>query len=653
MTRRPLLALAPLLAVLSGVLAACSARTDVSLTGNTPARYSHVWITTQAVWLNTSATAGPDDAGWAKFPLSTPATVDLVAENGGTLGSLVTGLKVAPATYSQVRLIPVDPSAPLAASAQAAGAQFNAEADYVDSSGTTHQLALELLSPEKGIGIQTSLRVPVGNVGSALAGTRALGASNANSSVDQSFVTASANTGSVTSSTTTSPTTGLTTTTPTTTSTTTATFGTTAGTTAGTTSASTSAASSAPPNQFAVSLDGVRDLVQFTYATTPVTSAVMLSAHAAAYDLTRVGAIQGTLTLTSLTGIAGSSGAPAITVNAEVLSTDGTRRVVVSSTPVHSDGTFMLYPLAAGSDSAHPIDYDVVIHGAGIATIIIKGVQVAKSASNTSTTTPTASTQSGTGTTGTNTTSTPTTSSTTITPVSVGTLLPRAATSFTADLAAGGSRLPAGAAVAFYQTLATKGEVPYVIESAPIDPFNEVLANPQPLSKQTVDSGTWSSSATSVTLVSAAPTDGAGTYTVAASAPSFADGPLTTRVAAPGSGTTAMPFTLPALTLAAGVSSGTISATVTQATARKYTEGELLITHDGTLVASAPLNAALAGAGAVTVTGVPAGVSAAVYYVSVRAWNSSNPSGTLKRQAYPAAIDLRSTGSGSLQLTIN
>ena len=35
------------------VLAACSARTDVSLTGNTPAQYSHVWITTQEVWVNT------------------------------------------------------------------------------------------------------------------------------------------------------------------------------------------------------------------------------------------------------------------------------------------------------------------------------------------------------------------------------------------------------------------------------------------------------------------------------------------------------------------------------------------------------------------------------------------------------------------------
>ena len=31
------------------LLAGCSSRTDVSLTGNTPSQYSHVWITTQEV----------------------------------------------------------------------------------------------------------------------------------------------------------------------------------------------------------------------------------------------------------------------------------------------------------------------------------------------------------------------------------------------------------------------------------------------------------------------------------------------------------------------------------------------------------------------------------------------------------------------------
>jgi len=42
---------------LACLLAGCSARTDVSLTGNTPAQFSHVWITTQEIWVNASATA--------------------------------------------------------------------------------------------------------------------------------------------------------------------------------------------------------------------------------------------------------------------------------------------------------------------------------------------------------------------------------------------------------------------------------------------------------------------------------------------------------------------------------------------------------------------------------------------------------------------
>jgi hypothetical protein len=145
------------LAAVSGLLAGCSARTEVSLAGNTPAQYSHVYITAQAVWFNNSATAGPDDSGWQQFPLSTPTTVDLVADQDGSLGTLATDLKLLAGTYSQIRLIPVDSSAALTASAQAMGALYNAEADYVDSSGTTHQLPLELLNPDKGIGMQASL----------------------------------------------------------------------------------------------------------------------------------------------------------------------------------------------------------------------------------------------------------------------------------------------------------------------------------------------------------------------------------------------------------------------------------------------------------------------------------------------------------------
>ena len=584
MNRIPV-ALAVSIGGLCCAVAGCSTRTDVSVTGDTPAQYSHVWITAQAVWFNTSAIAGPDDGGWVRFPLSTPATVDLVTESGGTLGSLVTGLKLAPGTYSQVRLIPVDAAAPLTSSAQTAGARYNTEADYVDSASATQQLPLELLNPDKGMGIRGTLKVPVGNVGAALAGTS----------------TTTTGTTATTSNTTTPTTTP---TTPTTTTTTTS---------------------------FAITFDGARDLTPFTYAAATTPNGILLSSHASAFDLSEVGGIQGQLTLTNLTSTAGL---PAIEVSAQSLSADGTRHVVVSRTPVHADGSFLLYPLATSSST--PADYDLVIHGPGIATIIIKTVQVTlASSASTATTTSTEAAAN----------------ATTINPVSVGTLIPRAASAYTANPApASGTALPAGAQIAFYQTLATAGEVPYVIEASPIDPFNQVLASPQALSTGTVDSGTYSASGASVTLLSAAPAEHAGGYLVAASAPSFTDGPLTTTVSA---GTTTP--VVPGLTLAPGVTSGSISASVIQATAGKYDHGELLVTHDGTLVATAPLNTALAqGAGAtITVNGLPTGTSAALYYVSVRAWSLRNASVKLQRQSYPTAIDLRGSATGAVQVTIN
>jgi len=588
---RKSLSLAAPIAVLACVLAGCSVKTDVSVTGNSPALYSHVWITAQEVWFNTSANAGPDDGGWVKFPLSTPATVDLVTDSGGNLGSLVTGLKLASGNYSQVRLIPVDAAADLTSSAKTAGALYNAEADFVDSGGTPHQLPLELLSPDQGIGIQGSLSVPIGNIGAALSGA-------------------------------TTPTSS------------------TPSTTASATTSSTTTAS------FALDFDGARDLALFTYAGASSPNGILMSSHASAYDLSQVGGISGQLTLTNLTG---SSGLPAIQVSAEVLSADGTRHVVMSSTPVHADGSFLLYPLP--TSSSNPPTYDVVIHGARIATIIIKAVQVSPASSSTSSTT------SG------STSSTSTTGSSATNTVSVGTLIPRSASPYTVNLGnASGPALPAGAWVAFYQTLATKGEVPYLIEASPIDPFNQTLANfnqtlanAEGLSTGTIDSGTYNASGATVTLVSAAPVEKEGGYLVAASAPGYQDGPLTTSVAAPQPGTTAPPVTLPALTLAAGDSPGSISVSITQATAGKYDHGELLVGHDGTLIAAAPLDAALTqGPGAtVTVNSVPSGTPASLYYLTVRAWKSAAPSSTLHRQSYSTPIDLRGSACGSAQLTIN
>src|SRR6202011_1533867 len=233
------------------------------------------------------------------------------------------------------------------------------------------------------------------------------------------------------------------------------------------TTPTTSPTTTSTTTSFAITFDGARDLTPFTYAGATTVNGILLSSHASAFDLSEVGGIQGQLTLTNLTGISSA----AIQVSAQSLSADGTRRVVVNRAPVHADGSFLLYPLA--SSASNPADYDLVIHGPGIATIIIKAVTVTLGSTSAATTTGAAN-------------------STTINTVSVGTLIPRAASSYTANPGtASGAALPAGAQIAFYQTLATAGEIPYVIEASPIDPFNQVLANAEGLSTGTVDSGTY------------------------------------------------------------------------------------------------------------------------------------------------------------------
>ncbi len=82
------------------LLAGCQSRTNVSATGNAPVQFTHVFLTINQVWFNTSASAAPTDSSWVKFPLATPASVDLVNLNNGTLSQLASELKLAAGTYS-------------------------------------------------------------------------------------------------------------------------------------------------------------------------------------------------------------------------------------------------------------------------------------------------------------------------------------------------------------------------------------------------------------------------------------------------------------------------------------------------------------------------------------------------------------------------
>jgi Domain of unknown function (DUF4382) len=591
------------LLVVCAALAGCASKTNVAETANVPASYTHAFMTVQEVWFNTSATAVPADTTWVKFPLTTPVTVDLATSVSGTLNTIASGLVLPPGTYAQARLFAVDAGTALLSTASALGALFNSEVDYVDSTGASHQVALELQNPAEGIGLSTSLTITA-NTSGTLGGV--------GTTSDTTGTTTPTTTSDINSSTsaisTTDPFAG------------TVTSGTTGTTTTGTSSVSTGTTTIAAVTA-AIDLDGARDLVPFLYGSTGVSVAgVLLNPHMSVFDTSTTGAITGTVDISGLTSNVSSSSNTSlvnIQVTAETLSADGSRHEQVNSTAVSSSGTFTLYPLA--SSTASPTSYDLVVHGPGIATIIVKGVTV--TVGDPSTTTPAS--------------------------VSV---TPRAATPFSVNLITT-TPLTAGAIVGFYQTIPVAGEVPYLIEQAPIDPFNRNFASPEPLSSQTIDYGTWSSG-TTVAVTAATPTEGASTYKVSATAPLFTDGALTTTVTAAGGSSTTV--AVPTLTVASGETSVSVPFAITETTAKKYNAGQLIISKDGAIVAAADLATLLAGnSGTLTVPGIPAGTTSNLYYVSVRTWNTASPVTTLNREEYPTALDLRSGTGPSFSLSID
>src|SRR5581483_3691265 len=485
------------------------------------------------------------------------------------------------------------------------------------------QTPLELQNPAEGIGIPTDLTITnsvSGSFGITTNTTQTTGTTTTGGLFSGQPTTTTTTPG-LTSST---PSSVVDTTTGTITNTTTGTpTGMLTGTT-GTTGTTATGTTTPAAASLAINLNGSRDLVPFTFAKA---TGVLLNPHMTSFGSTTVGAIQGALTLSGLTGLTESNTRVNIQVTAEALSADGTRHVAVNSAPVGTDGTFILYPLSVPSSSS--ATYDLVIHGPGIATLIITGVSV--TAGDPKTTTP----------------------------VSIGTLVPRATTSYTVNLNAGTS-LPAGAFVGFYQTLPGSNQVPYLIEEHPLDPFNRNFATNQSLTTATLDFGQFTSGS-DVSISTLAPAEGAGTYRVSASAPLFNDGSLTTTVSAPPANTAGPKLVSPpGLTMASGATASSIGLAITQATAGKYNQGEVIVSHDGAIVATASLDATLAqgATGSLVIPGIPGGspsgtLDAGIYFISVRTWSSANPTGTLHRQAYATPVDLTKGSAGSVPITID
>ena len=651
--RRPLRSGALLLGACVA-LAACETRTDVAATGNAPPRYAHVYLTVQSVWFNADAAAAPSDTTWKKFDLGSPVTIDVIGALNGALASLASQLTVPAGTYAQMRLVLVDSSTRLQGSALSAGAIFNDEVDFFDNTGIEHILPLQTANSAQGIGTALTFTVtePT-NSTSTTSGTTAGAAFVGTSSTSSSTSTGTTSTGmtlfgTTSTSTALTPTTNGSTSTALTPVSALGTSTTTTGATRSTTGTSTTTGTTTglivgETVSTAVTIDARDELAPVNLSNQ---LGFVLNPHVSAYDLSQVGHIAGQVNATALPVIVGT-GRPPAEVSAETLSTDGSRHIVVASTSLRSDGSFVLYPLPKSSTSSSSgssssgssygtgstgstsssTQYDLVIHGPGIGSVIVKGVPLTSGA--------------------------PTGAAT----VQLGTIVLAQTASYNVNVASSGTLPPPGATVGFFQTLQASGEVPYLIERLPVDPFAGNFVSDQPISSANLSFAVYDSRFTVNTNV---PVEGAGTYQVALSAPLYADGPLGSTVTPPASGIpVTSTFTVAALSLPAGASATSVSGTVNVATPGKYDRGELVLTHDGAMIATAPLDSYLSHAqsSATFLDSLPGGGSggtyaSGLYDAEVWVWNSTAPTVTLTREPSANPIDVRSGSASGVTLNI-
>jgi hypothetical protein len=82
-----------------------------------PGDFDHVWITVTDVWIHTNGAAGPNDAGWRKYPLSSSKTLDLLTLANGNAQSIWNDIILPVGDYQQIRLVLADTDDPLTDSA--------------------------------------------------------------------------------------------------------------------------------------------------------------------------------------------------------------------------------------------------------------------------------------------------------------------------------------------------------------------------------------------------------------------------------------------------------------------------------------------------------------------------------------------------------
>ena len=140
------------------LLAGCSARTNVGVTGTAPVEAANLWLTVEEIWFATEAGTPPEsDTGWVRERLSRPIVVDLANVDPGGLVALATNVPVPTGNYRQLYLKLADSGDRLVDAAREAGLEYNAQIDVKSGSGSVSKKPLELPVPRTGLAVPVDL----------------------------------------------------------------------------------------------------------------------------------------------------------------------------------------------------------------------------------------------------------------------------------------------------------------------------------------------------------------------------------------------------------------------------------------------------------------------------------------------------------------
>jgi hypothetical protein len=346
------------------------------------------------------------------------------------------------------------------------------------------------------------------------------------------------------------------------------------------------------------------------------------------YDLSRSGAIVGSIDKSACVGAAPNP-CKDFVIKAEELSADGSHHQVRRWTAARADGTFALFPLPAAAGQ----HYDVMLRGRNAQTMIVRNVPV---------------------TVGTSPASSPTVLSSTP-------LAAQPAAEFVVNWAAPAN--PTGVFAQFYQTVGA-GAVPYEIRTHVMNPFTGEFSDDFPLTGGSVLLGDYVAGGAPV-LTATVPGEGAGAYDAVVSGLGVARADAGVVADAGGGATAQIP--MPTLQPGPNVASfGTISGTITQATAGRFDSGYLVVVRHGGIVNTEDIGAVLqAGGGAggnYAIGNLPAGSAsqplgrngngAGIYYAYLRVWNSAHPLLTTRLVPIPGFADLDATNAATLNATL-